>query len=322
MNVIAAALLATLAAVSAHAADPSYPTKPVRIVVGFAPGTGPDFVARLIANKMQEAWKSGVVVDNKAGAAGFIAAQEVARAAPDGYTLLLGALAQITIAPSTYRKLPYDPQKDFAPVSEVSSTDFVLVTNAQRVPARTLQEYVTWAKGQKPLFFGTFGAGTIGHFGGDIFADAAKIPMEPVHYKSTGDALTGILNGDVQALLVTPSLAAAHIKSSKLRALAMTGPTRSQVLPDVPTFKEAGYPDVQFTAWFGVFAPAKTPPEILDKLNAEVAKAARAPDTRAKLEEAGYRVTATSREEFAQAVREDTARWAKVVKSTGFKAQD
>ena len=314
------AALLLLAGVVPAADD--FPVRPLRLVVGFAPGTGPDFVARVVANKLQETFKSGVIVDNKAGAAGFIAAQEVARAAPDGYTLLLGALAQLSIAPSTYTKLPYDPQKDYAPIAEVSSTDLVLIANPQKVAASSLSEFVAWAKGQKSLFLGTFGAGTVGHFGGDVFADAAKIRMDPVHFKTTGEAVTAILNGDVHVLLVTPSLAAPHVKAGKVRALAITGPTRSPMLPQVPTFKETGFPDVEFSAWFGILAPAKTPPAVLDKLNAEIVKAVRAPDTRAKLEEAGYRVTGTTRDEFAKSIRDDAARWAKVVKTTGFKAQE
>jgi tripartite-type tricarboxylate transporter receptor subunit TctC len=298
-----------------------YPNKPVRLVVGFPAGSGPDVAARIVAQRLQESWSSAVVVENKPGAAGFIAAQEVARAAPDGYTLLFGEVAQLSIAPSTYNKLPYDPQKDFAPVSHVVSADFVFITPTS-IPPKTLKEYVDWAKAQKQLFMGTFGAGTPGHFGAVVFGDALGLKPEAVHYKSTGDAVTGTINGDVQGLFGTVALTTPYVKSNRVRALAMTGPSRSPQLPDVPTFKELGYPNLEFSAWFGVLAPAKTPPEILDRLNAEIVKALKMPETRAKLEESGFRVTGTGRTEFAGIIKDETARWGKVVKDSGFKALD
>ena len=320
-RLVACSTAFVVAAVFAAPAQAQYPSKPVRLVVGFPTGTGPDVAARILAQKMQEAWGTGVVVDNRPGAAGFIAAQEVARATPDGYTLLLGEVAQLSIAPSTYNKLPYDPQKDFAPVAHVVSADFVLVTPPS-IPPKTLKEYAEWAKGQQPLFMATFGAGTPGHFGAVVFGDALRLKPEAVHYKSTGDAMTGTLNGDVQGLFATVALTAPYLKSNRMRGLAMTGPSRSSLLPDVPTFKELGYPDLEFSAWFGILAPAKTPPDILDRLNAEIVKAIRSPDGRAKLEEAGFRVTGTSRNEFSGIIRDETARWAKVVRASGFKALD
>jgi tripartite-type tricarboxylate transporter receptor subunit TctC len=312
---------ASLLGLAAPALSQQYPNKPIRLVVGFPPGSGPDVAARIIAQKLQDSFKDGVVVDNKPGAAGFIAAQEVARAAPDGYALLFGEVGQLSIAPSTYNKLPYDPQKDFAPVSQVVSADFAFVI-PPGLPPKTVKEYAEWAKAQKQLFMATFGAGTPGHFGAVVFGDALKLKPEPVHYKSTGDAMTGTLGGDVQGLFGSIALTAPHIKGGKLRALAMTGPVRSPLLPDVPTFKELGYPDLEFSAWFGVLAPAKTPPEVLDKLNAEIIKVLKAPDGKAKLEEAGFRVTGTSRADFGKIIGDETVRWGKIVKASGFKALD
>jgi tripartite-type tricarboxylate transporter receptor subunit TctC len=313
---------ALLAALIAGAAFAQYPNKPIRLVVGFPAGTGPDVAARIVAQKLQESWSgANIIVDNKPGAAGFIAAQDVAHAAPDGYSLLLGEVGQLSIAPSTYNKIPYDPQKDFAAVSHIVSADFVFVT-PPTIPPKTIKEYVDWAKAQKQLFMATFGAGTPGHFGAVVFGDALGLKPEAVHYKSTGDAMTGALNGDVQGLFATVALTASYVKSNRLRALAMTGPVRSPLLPDVPTFKELGYPDLEFSAWFGILAPAKTPPEILDKLNAEIVKALKSPDGRAKLEQAGFRVTGSGRTEFANVIRDETVRWGKVVKASGFKALD
>ncbi|WP_394791711.1 Bug family tripartite tricarboxylate transporter substrate binding protein [Rhodoferax sp.] len=312
--------LLAVAACGSAAAQASYPSKPVRLIVGFAAGTGPDIVARLLGQKLSEAWGIGVVVDNKPGAGGLIAASEAARAAPDGYTLLLGETGQLAIAPSSYNKLPYDVQRDFAPVSQVASADFVFLVNPQKVPARNAKEFVAWAQPQKGLFMATFGAGTPGHFGVYMLGDALKLQPEAVHYKSTGDALTGLFGGDVQGLFASMGLAAPNVKAGKLRALATTGAARSNSLPDVPTFKEQGYPDLEFSAWFGVVAPAKTPADILAKLNADIVKVARSPEGQTRLEDAGFRATGSSREEFARSISADTAKWGKAVAATGFKA--
>lgn len=305
---------------AAHA-QAAYPSRPVRIIVGFPAGTGPDIVARLLAQKLSESWgNQGVIVDNKPGAGGLIAASEAARAAPDGYTLMLGETGQLSIAPSSYNKLPYDPAKDFVPVSHVVGADFALLVNPQKVPARNLPDFVAWAKAQKQLFIATFGAGTPGHFGAYMFGDAVKIKPEPVHYKSTGDALGGMFSGDVHAVFASMGLSAPNVKAGKLAALASTGPERAGSLPDVPTMKELGYPTLEFSSWFGIVAPAGTPPDILAKLSADVQKAVKSPDGRRRMEEAGFRVTGTTREEFARIIAADTVTWGKAVAASGFKA--
>lgn len=314
-----AAFLAATSFAQAQA-PAAYPTKSVRLIVGFPAGTGPDIVARLLGQKLSEAWGMGVVVDNKPGAGGLIAATEAARAAPDGYTLMLGETGQLAIAPNSYSKLPYDVQKDFVPVSQVVSADFVFLVNPLKVPSKNIKEFVDWSKQQKGLFMATFGAGTPGHFGAYMFGDALKLKPEPVHYKSTGDALTGLFGGDVQGVFATPGLAAANVKAGKLLALASTGPVRSGILPDVPTFKEQGYADMEFSSWFGIVVPAKTPADIVAKLNSDIVKAVRSTDGKAKLEEAGFRVTGTSRDEFVKIIGADTAKWGKAVVATGFKA--
>jgi tripartite-type tricarboxylate transporter receptor subunit TctC len=298
----------------------SYPDRAVRLVLGFPAGSGPDFIARVVAEELRKDWSAGVVVDNKPGAGGQIAAQEVAKtAAPDGYTLLLGEVGQLSIAPSIYAKLAYDPAKDFAHISHIAGAEFALVI-PESVPAKNVPEYLDWAKGQNGLSLGTFGIGTPGHFGAAILGKVSGLKVEPVHYKTTGDATTGVIRGDVQGLFGSIALVTPHVKSGKLRALATTGPARSSVFPDLPTFRELGYPDLEFSAWFGLVAPAATPPAILEQLNQAVVKAVHSADGRKKLEEAGFRVTGTSREEFARQMRDDTARWAKVVADTGFKA--
>ncbi len=316
---LAALSCLTLAAPAAMAQ--AYPAKPVRIIVGFPAGTGPDIVARQLAGELSKLWGGqGVIVDNKPGAGGLIAAQEAARAAPDGYTLMLGETGQLAIAPSSYNKLPYDPVKDFIPVSQVVSSDFALLVNPQKVPARNVKDFVEWTKTQKGLFMATFGAGTPGHFGAFMFGEAVRIKPEAVHYKSTADALGGLFSGDVQAVFASIGLAAPNVKGGKLAALGTTGPTRAGALPDVPTIKEQGFSSLEFTSWFGIVAPARTPADIVAKLNADIVKAVASPEGKAKLEELGFRVTGTSRDQFTRIIAADTITWGKAVAATGFKA--
>jgi tripartite-type tricarboxylate transporter receptor subunit TctC len=319
---LALALVAAgLAPWAAAQAQATYPARPVRIIVGFPAGTGPDIVARLLAQKLSENWGGvGVIVDNKPGAGGLIAAAEAARAAPDGYTLMLGETGQLSIAPSSYNKLPYDPAKDFVAVSQAVSADFVLLVNPQKVPAKNVKEFVSWTQQQKGLFMATFGAGTPGHFGAFMFGEAIKIKPEPVHYKTTGDALGGLFSGDVQGVFASVGLAAPNVKAGKLVALGTTGATRAGALPDVPTIKEQGFGNLEFTSWFGIVAPAKTPADIVAKLSADVQKAVRSPEGKQKMEDAGFRVTGTTGEEFARIIRADTVTWGKAVAATGFKA--
>ncbi len=322
----ALAALATLAcaaalAPAAHAQASGYPNKPVRIIVGFPAGTGPDIVARQLAQELSKLWGGqGVIVDNKPGAGGLIAATEAARATPDGYTLMLGETGQLSIAPSSYNKLPYDPAKDFVPVSQVVSADFALLVNPQKVPSKNVKDFVEWTKSQKGLFMATFGAGTPGHFGAFMFGEAIKVKPEAVHYKTTADALGGLVSGDVQAVFASIGLAAPNVKAGKLLALGTTGPTRAGALPDVPTIKEQGYASLEFSSWFGIVAPAKTPADIVAKLNADIVKAVASPEGKAKLEELGFRVTGTSRDQFARIIAADTVTWGKAVAATGFKA--
>jgi tripartite-type tricarboxylate transporter receptor subunit TctC len=321
---LTAAVAATLLPWTGTQAQPAagYPNKSVRIIVGFPAGTGPDIVARLLAQKLSEGWGNmGVIVDNKPGAGGLIAASEAARAPADGYTLMLGETGQLSIAPNSYSKLPYDPVRDFAPVSQVVSSDFVLLVNPQKVPSKNVKEFVEWS-GKQPngLFLATFGAGTPGHFGAFMFGDAVKIKPEAVHYKSTSDALGGIFGGDVQGVFASVGLAAPNVKAGKLLALGSTGATRTNALPEVPTMKEQGYSSLEFSSWFGIVAPAKTPVDILNKLSADIQKAVKSPDGKTKLEEAGFRVTGTGRDEFARIISADTVTWGKAVAATGFKA--
>lgn len=321
------ALLATLAASAAavlglpmHAAAQAFPDRPLKLIVGFPPGSGPDVVARQIGQKLGELIKQQVVIDNRAGAGGQIAAQAVARSPADGTTLLLGEVGSISISPAAYAKLPYDPAKDLQGVAEVVRSDFILVVPATS-PARSVADFVTAAKAQKDkVNFGTFGAGTPGHFGAEVFGDLAGFGVEAIHYRATGDAVTAIISGDVKGAFVSTALAMAQVKGGKMRALATTAPERSPLLPDVPTFAESGYPKADFSAWFAILVPTGTPATVLDTLNRQTVAAVQSPEVRQKLQEAGFTVIGSTRADTERMLKTEATRWSAVVKATGFKA--
>ncbi len=316
---VLALLLFAGALLPAHA---QYPSRPIRIVIGFASGSAADIVARVIGAKLQETWTAGLIVDAKAGAAGLIATQEVARAAPDGYTLLLAAQSQISLPPNTNRYFPADLLANLTPVAELANADLSFAVSPQHVPPKTLPEYLTWAKSRKAVFMGDFGPGSITHLAGALLAHLTRLNFEPIHYKSTADIWNGVFNGDLQGMFFATGTIVPYAKSGKIRVLATTGKARLELFPDVPTFKELGFPDLEVVSWYGLMAPAKTPPEIVDALSAAFIAAVKSPAVRAKLEEIGFRASGMGREEFARMIREDSARWAKVVSAIGFKMID
>lgn len=314
-----AAVSASLALAAPVTRAQTFPDKPVRLVVGYAPGTAPDVLGRLLATRLGELLKQQVVVDNRAGAGGQIAAQNVAKSPADGYSLLLGEVGSISIAPAAFSKLPYDPLKEFVGVAEVGKVDFLLAVPAS-TPAQSVADFVKQYKGKADkVNFGTFGAGTSGHFGAELFGEAAGFKVEPVHYRATGDAVTALIAGDVAGAFVSTALGAAQIKGGKLRALATTAPQRSTLLPDVPTFTEAGYPKIDISAWFAVMAPAGTPAPILDTLNRQVVVALQTAELRQKIIEAGFSVSGTARADTDRMLRNENQRWAAIVKASGFK---
>jgi tripartite-type tricarboxylate transporter receptor subunit TctC len=295
------------------------PDRPIRMVLGFPAGSGPDVIGRLLAEGLREAWPAGVLVDNRPGAAGHIAAQEVARATPDGTTLLFGEVGQLAMAPSTYARLPYDPARDFAPVAEVASIEFAFVIPAA-LPPTDLAGFVAWARSQPQVFMATFGAGTPGHFGAAILAGDAGLRMEAVHFRSTGEAMTAVLNGQVQGLFGSTVLVAPHVAAGRVKALGTTGTVRSPLLAAVPTMQELGQPRLTFEAWFGLVAPAAAPAPVVAGLEAGVLRALQAPALQARMQEAGFRVTAQGAGGFGGKIRAETTRWAEVVRATGFRA--
>jgi tripartite-type tricarboxylate transporter receptor subunit TctC len=300
----------------------AFPSRPIRLVVVAPPGSAPDVAARVIAEHMREALGQPVVVEAKPGAGGLLATLDVVRAPADGYTLLLCGVTQISIAPHANRKLPYDPVKDLQPVAATNETPLVLVSASAKDRASTLAEYVRWGAQQSPLFIATTGAGTMGHFDGVVFGKVAGIKPEFVHYKTAADAASGLFNGDVHGMFASPALVAQHLKSGRLRAYATTSATRLGTLPEVPTVRELGQPELEINAWFGIFAPGRTPAELLDRLSAAVVQAVRSAEGRARLLEQGFVPTGIGRAEFQAMLPGESQRWARIVAASGFKSDE
>lgn len=297
----------------------AYPDQALRLTVGFPAGTGPDVVARTVGDQLSKELGQPVVVENKAGAGGQIAAHSVAQSAADGYTLLLGEVGSMSITPETTSKLSYAPLKDFDPISEAVRVNFVLVTPPDS-PYKTLKQFIEAARTSKESFnIATFGAGTPGHFGAEMMAEAAGFKIVPIHYRSTGDAVSAIIGGQVQAAFITTAMASTQVAGGKMGALAITGEQRSAILPNIPTFQEAGLSDVNFGAWFAFFSPDGTPANIIDTLNKGIVNALKEPKVRKVLEDAGFVIIGSSPQATKQLMIDEQERWSAVVKKTGFK---
>jgi tripartite-type tricarboxylate transporter receptor subunit TctC len=313
-------LLLTLMAASVTWAQ-SFPTKPIRWVVPFAPGGSTDTLARTLAVKLSEALGQQVVIDNRAGASGNIGMEIVARAPADGHTILLGYIANVAIAPSLYEKLPFDPVKDYEPITLLATSPNVLVAHPT-VAAKNLKELIALAKSQPgKLNYASASIASVGHLTGELLNDLAGIKMTHVAYKGSGQAVTDLLGGHIQLMFSGFSSTLPHIKSGKLRALAQTGEKRSPALADVPTIAESGFPKFEATAWYGVHAPAKTPKPIVNRLNAELVKALKLPDVSERLGSLGFEIAATTPEHYGNYIRSEIKKWAKVVKASGAKPE-
>jgi tripartite-type tricarboxylate transporter receptor subunit TctC len=297
------------------AALAQYPAKPIRMVVGFAPGGGTDLVARIIGQKMTESWGQPVLVDNRAGATGTIGADIVAKAPPDGYALLMGHVNSHGIAPNLFKKLPYDAERDFAMVAYVGYVPNVLVVHPS-IPARNVKELIAIAKAQPgTLNYASSGVGSTQHLAGELFTLLTGVKIVHVPYKGSGPAVIDLLAGHVSMNFDTMPPVLPHIKSGRLRALGLTTPKRSPQLPNVPTMIEVGLKGFDMTNWYGIMAPAKTPRDIVMKLNAEVNRIVALPDAKSKLEEAGTQLDPMSPEQFATFLRSEIAKYAKLVKA-------
>ncbi len=298
----------------------NYPERPIRLVVSFPPGGSTDVTARILSPKLAELLGKQVVIDNRPGAASTLGTELVARAAADGYTLLMSDTT-FGIVPALYEKLPYDAERDLAPVSQVISVPAVLVVHPA-LPVRSVKELVALAKA-KPgqLNFGSGGVGTPVHMAGELLKLAARIDIVHIPYKGAGPALSDLLGGHFQMMFPTLPSVIPYIKSGKLRALAVTSDKRSAAFPGLPTMSEAGVPGVTTVAWFGVHAPAATPKPIVERLHAEIVKALQDSAVRSRYASEGSDIVASAPEEFGRFVSGEIAQWKKVVKQAGIKAE-
>ena len=323
MKVMIRALCALLAAfaLGAHAQAP-YPNHPVRIIVPFPAGGTTDILARAVAQRLTEALGQPFVVDNRPGAAGNIGADLVAKAAPDGYTMLMGTVGTHAINPGLYPKMPYDHVRDFVPVILVAGVPNVLEINPS-IPVNSVQELIAYAKANPgKLNFASSGSGTSIHLSGELFKVMTGVSMAHIPYKGSAPALADLVGGQVQLMFDNLPSSLALIKAGKLKALAVTSTQRSAALPDVPTVAESGLPGFEASSWFGLLAPAGTPKDVVAKVNAEVAKWLATPDAKEKLTAQGAIVaTGLTPDDFVRHIAAETTKWQKVVKDSGAKVE-
>lgn len=317
-------LTAAVAAVTTSMAAPSmgqtYPDKPIRMVVAFAPAGGTDIVARLVGPKLSEILGQSVVVENRAGAGGVIGSENVARSPADGYTTLMATMGNLAVNPYIY-PMRIDVQKDLTPISKVVEVQFALLVHPS-VPANTLQEFIALAK-KKPgdITYSSSGVGGGPHLAGELFDSLAGTKLAHIPYKGSGQSLTDLLGGQVNATFDSLLQALPYIKEGKLRALAILGSERSPLLPNVPTVAEAGVPEYEFTNWYGLTAPAGTPPEAIQKLNDGIRQVLRQPDVKEKLEAMGARVVGDTPQEFGTFIASENVKWEKVIQRAGIGKQ-
>ena len=302
------------AAVHAQAA---FPSKALTIVVPFSAGGTTDILARVVGQYISKDLGQPVIIDNRAGAGGNIGAQMVARAAPDGYTLLMGTVGTHAINQSLYKKMPFDPIKDFAPITRVALVPNLLVANPGQ-PYKNVKELIAYAKANPgKVSFASSGSGTSIHLSGEMFQQMAGVEMQHIPYKGSAPALTDLLGGQTAIMFDNMPSVIGHVKAGKLRPLAVTTPQRSPALPDVPTIAESGVPGYSATSWFGLLAPANTPAPVIAKLNASILKALADPEVKKKMAEQGAEPHGEKPEQFAEFIRSETAKWGQTVKKSG-----
>lgn len=309
--------LAAALACAGPAQAQAYPSKPIRLVVGFPPGGGIDFTARLIAQHLGTELGQSVIVENRAGAAGVLAAGEVAKAAPDGYTLILANIGPFALAPSMMTPPPYDPVRDFTAIGQIVATYFVAVVPVS-LPAKTMKEFVAWAKANDgKVNFASGGNASITHLNGELLNMVAGLRMTHVPYKGSAPALTDLIAGQTHILIDVGSVLNPQVKAGTLRALAVTSPQRDPALPDVPTMQEAGYAELETAGWQGLLGPRGLPPEVVARLSAALGKVLARPDVREKFAAAGTPVAVRGPEAFSTFVAAENRRWLPVIKASG-----
>ncbi|CAG0982025.1 hypothetical protein BURK1_01797 [Burkholderiales bacterium] len=314
----ACALLALATALAVpHAVAQSFPSKPVRLVIPFPPGGSLDNIGRLLAHKLSEGWGQQVVIENRPGAGGNIGADAVAKSPADGYTVVMGALSTHAVNPNLYAKMPYDAARDFAPISLVAITPNVLIVNAAS-PAASLQDLIAIAKANPGRTnFGSGSNGSAGHLAGELFKLETGTDVMHIPYKGGAPALQALLAGDTQFMFDNLANAMAQVKGGKVRALAVTTAQRSKLAPDLPTMAEAGMPGFDISTWFGLLAPAGTPPEVIAKWNADVVRALNSPDVREKMLAQGADPSPTTAAGFASFIASEREKYARIVKASG-----
>ncbi len=311
-------VLVAMACAGAALAQP-WPSRPVKLVVSFPPGTTPDTVARVVAPRMQEALGQPVIVENRAGAGGNVAADAVATSAADGYTLLVSTNAAAATNKVLYDNLPYDPERDLTTVSLLATAPQALVTHVS-VPVKSFKEFIAYLKVHPGrLSYGTTGSGSASHLTMELLKSDAKVFVVHIPYRGFPQAVTDTLAGNIHTMFAIIPGVLPHIKAGKLSALAVTALKRSDLLPEVPSVKELGYPQLESLAWIGMLAPAKTPPEVIERLSQEARKALASPDSRKVLTNAGFDVAGTTPAEFRAWQQAEIAKWGKVIRATGAK---
>jgi tripartite-type tricarboxylate transporter receptor subunit TctC len=299
----------------------AYPNRPIRFVVPFSPGGNADTLTRTASQKVAESIGQQVVIDNRSGANGNIGMEIVARAAPDGYTLVLGYIANVAIAPSLVSKLPYDPVKDYEPITLLATSPNIIVVHPT-VNARTLKELIALSKAKpKSINFSSAGVASVGHLTGELFNTVTGSDLQHVPYKGSGQGVIDLVAGQIQMLIGGMSSVMPHIKAGRLRAIAVTGTQRSPAMPDIPTVAESLLPGFEATAWYCALAPAKTPRPIAARLQSEFAKALALPEVKQRLENLGFEIVASTPDALAAYIKSEIIKWAKVVKASGAKAE-
>lgn len=298
----------------------SYPVKPIRMIVPFAPGGPNDVIGRIIGQKLTEAWGQTVVVENRGGAGGTIGVEAGAKSAPDGYTIIMGGSSNLAVAPSLYAKLPYDPLRDIVAVSNVAFVPYAVTVNP-RVPAKTMKELLVIAR-SKPGFlsYGSSGTGSMSSLAAELINSVGGTRIVHIPYKGTAPAVTDMIAGQIDLMVADLSAVAPHAKAGKLRMIATAGSKRSRGAPDLPTVAESGLKGYAIDAWFGVVAPAKVPTEIVGRLSSAIAAAVKSPDVRGRFDQLGYDPIGDTAAEFAATIRADIEKFAKIIKAAGIKA--
>ena len=318
VGIVSIAVLASLP--QGYAWGQDYPVKSIRFVVANAPGGGTDLMARVIAQKLHEAWGQPVVVDNRPGGTGAVGSVLVAKSAPDGYTLLIVTNSSHAIAPSLQKDLAYHPVNDFAPIAIVATGPNMLVAHPS-VAANTVKELVALAIARPEAFnYASPGTGTVAHMAMELFKTVTRTNIVHVPYKGSADAVTGLLSGQVQLTFSGPGSVIQHVHAKRLKMLAVAAPRRSAGLEDIPTFAEAGYPAVEASSWYGVLTTAGTPQTVVAKLNREIVRIMELPDVRKRFSSQGYEPASSTPQQFMQLIRTDLAMWSRVVKASGLRS--